>query len=114
MKQLKSFFWRVANSFVVGFYAYQNPSAMTRASLKMCGDLLGLILKVAAEDRHMMTHIAYIHPDEGMKQIVSIWAGAGVGADPVKRISELQAEISKLKHLLNQHIDNGKVLDNEA
>lgn len=44
----------------------------------MLSDLLALIFKVAQEDRHMMTHIAYVHPEEGEQQIVSIWAGAGM------------------------------------
>lgn len=29
-------------------------------------------MKVATEDRHMMTHLAYVHSEEGEKQIVSL------------------------------------------
>lgn len=77
----------------------------------MLSDLLGLILKVAIEDRHRMTHIAYVHPDEGEKQIVSIWAGAGIGADPVKRIAELLSENSHLKSQLSEHVSQHKEID---
>ena len=63
----------------------------------MLSDLFKMIMEVSIEDRHMMTHLAYLHPEEGEKQIVSIWAGAGMGANPTKRIAELLSENSKLK-----------------
>ena len=54
-----------------------------------------------------MTQIAYIHPDTKEQcEIVSIWAGAGIGAEPNKRISELQKEISQLKAQLLSHVTN--------
>jgi len=71
------------------------------------GDLLGLIMKVAADNKPYVTHIAYINPDDGNgRDIVSLWAGSGVGADPVKRIEELVAENRKLKSLLGSSDKN--------
>ena len=89
------FYYRITNAFKIGLWAFKNPDSLK--NFKMLSDLFGLIMKVATEDRHMMTHLAYVHPEEGEKQIVSIWAGAGMGADPTKRISELLKENSMLK-----------------
>lgn len=69
---------RLINALKFGYIAFKNPTTIYAHNLKMLTDLHGLILKVATEDKHLMTHIAYVHPDEGEKQIVSIWAGAGI------------------------------------
>lgn len=95
---------RIINALKFGYYAFKNPSTLQANTFKMLADLHTLILKVAVEDRHMMTHIAYIHPDEGEKQIVSIWAGAGIGAEPTKRIVELLEENRKLKNQLSDSL----------
>jgi len=96
------FYYRIANAFKIGFWAFRNPHILKESNFKILSDLFGLIMKVATEDRHFMTHIAYIHPDEGEKQIVSVWAGAGVGAEPTKRIVELLEENSILKAKLSR------------
>ena len=88
------------NAWVIWWWALTNPKSLEPSNFKMLSDLFILIMKVAETDRHMMTHIAYIHPDEGEKQIVSIWAGAGAAAEPTKRIAELLAENSRLKTLM--------------
>lgn len=80
---------RIINALKFGYYAFKNPLTLNAGNFKMLTDLYCMILKVATEDKHLMTHIAYVHPDEGEKQIVSIWAGAGIGAEPTKRIAEL-------------------------
>ncbi len=95
------FYYRITNAFKIGLWAFKNPDSLK--NFKMLSDLFGLIMKVATEDRHMMTHLAYVHPEEGEKQIVSIWAGAGMGADPTKRISELLKENSMLKAQLSKN-----------
>jgi len=59
----------------------------------------------------MMSHIAYIHPDEGEKQIVSIWAGAGFGADPMKRIEELLRENSMLRAKISSQVEKSFIKD---
>jgi len=87
----------IKNAFKMWWWAIKNPNAMMHGTFTMLSDLFTLIIKVATENRHMMTHIGYIHPDEGKKQIVSIWAGAGIGANPTKRIAELLEENSELK-----------------
>jgi hypothetical protein len=85
------------NSVKVFFWSLKNPQALNHSNFKMVSDLLGLILKVAKEDKPYITHVAYVHPTEGEQNIVSIWAGAGMGADPMKRIKELLEENNKLK-----------------
>lgn len=92
---------RLTTAIKFGWWAFKNPQTLNASNFKMLSDLFQLILKVAQEDRHRMTHIAFVHPEEGSEhQIVSIWAGAGVGAEPTKRIKELIEENSKLKALL--------------
>lgn len=104
IKLILRFFRRVAAGIRIGWWAFRNPQTISESNFKMLSSLLCLIVKVAEEDKHMMTHIAYVHPDEGEKQIVSIWAGAGIGADPVKRIKELLDENTKLKNQLSKRV----------
>jgi hypothetical protein len=101
---MKRFYYRITNAFKIGLWALKNPDSLKEHNFKMLSDLLGLIMTVASENRHMMTHIAYVHPQEGEKQIVSIWAGAGMGADPTKRIAELLKENSMLKAQLSKYV----------
>jgi hypothetical protein len=98
------FYYRITNAFKIGLWAFKNPDSLKESNFKMLSDLFGLIMKVSTEDRHMMTHIAFVHPDEGEKQIVSIWAGAGMGAEPTKRIAELLKENSMLKSQLSKYV----------
>lgn len=107
MKKISTlcFYYRVSNAIKIGLWALKNPDSLKESNFKMLSDLFGLIKKVATEDRHMMTHIAYVLPDEGEKQIVSIWAGAGIGAEPTKRISELLSENSMLKAQLSKIVE---------
>ena len=96
---------RLLNAVKMGYFTYKNPRVFQQHTFKMLADLLELILKVGQEDRHRMTHIALIHPDDGTEhQIVSIWAGAGAAAEPTKRIKELIEENSRLKALLAKQI----------
>lgn len=99
---------RIINALKFGWWALRNPQTVNASNFKMLSDLLFLILKVSHEDRNMMTHIAFVHPDEGEKQIVSIWAGAGIGADPIKRISELIEENHNLKMRFTNSITDPK------
>lgn len=91
---------RLINAVKVGWLAFRHPHVLKKSNLKLAVDLLNLILKVSLEDKHMMTHIGFVYPDEGEKQIVSIWAGAGLAAEPTKRISELISENTVLKEKL--------------
>ena len=99
---IRRFFGRVATGLKIGWCAFKNPKTISASNFKMLSDLLALIFKVAQEDRHMMTHIAYVHPTEGDQQIVSIWAGAGMGADPVKRIECLVKQLLELQTKMNK------------
>ncbi len=100
------FFYRISNASKLFVWALMNPDTLNKSSFKMLSDLMTMILKVATENRHYMTHIAYVHPDEGEKQIVSIWAGAGVGAEPQKRIAELIAENNILKAQIARNVSS--------
>lgn len=106
---MSNFYYRIKNAFRLFFWALRNPKVLKPGNLKMLSDLFLLILKVANEDRHMMTHVAFVHPDEGEKQIVSIWAGAGAGAEPTKRIAELIEENAILKAQLARQVGGDAV-----
>lgn len=99
---------RIVNAFKVFWWAIKNPKTFNYHVLKLMGDLHALILKVQNENRHMMTRICYVHPEEGEKTIASIWVGAGLDSDPTKRITELIAENAKLKQLLSDTISDNQ------
>jgi hypothetical protein len=103
MKYIEQIYYRITNAIKIGLWAFFNPQVLRESNFKMLSDLFVLILKVAEENKHMMTNLAYIHPEEGEKQIVSIWAGAGIGANPTKRITELLEENAMLKDRLSKY-----------
>lgn len=98
---MRRFFYNIKNAIAIGIWAFKNPEVLRDSHFKMLSSLLELILKVSNEHRHYITHIAYIHPEEGENQIVSVWAGSGIGADPVKRIEELAKENALLRDQLS-------------
>jgi hypothetical protein len=102
MTNFRNFYYRVKNAFKVGLWAFKNPDTLVEGNFKMLSDLLALIMKVSTENKHMMTHIAYVSPEGVENKIVSIWAGAGIGAEPIARISELIKE----NHILKDQLDN--------
>lgn len=103
---------RIVNAIKLAWWAFQNPQTLNIANFKMLSDLMGLIMEVANKRRHRMTRIAFIHPDDGEeKEIVSIWAGAGIAAEPLKRIAELLEENRKLKSLLGERANNNQNID---
>lgn len=95
--KISHLYYRITNAIKIGWWTYKHPEVFNGSHFKLMADLLALIFKVANEGRHMMTHIAYLHPTEGEQNIVSIWAGAGMDADPLDRIAELIKENSRLK-----------------
>lgn len=95
---MKNLYYRISNAFKIGLWAFRNPQTINDHNFRMLSDLLRLILKVAAESKPVMTKIGYIHPDsKEQNDIVTIWAGSGLGADPYDRITELKKEISMLR-----------------
>jgi len=108
---------RLSNAVGIGWWCLRNPQTVNSGNFKMLSDLLGLILKVSETDRPLMTHIALVHPEDGKEhQIVSIWAGAGMGSSPTKRIAELLEENARLKSALSalsKNIDKHAARDGE-
>lgn len=97
-------YYKLKNALKIGIWAFRNPLCLQLGNFEMLSKLFEMILKVSMEQRPLMTHIGYVHPEEGNKEIVSIWAGAGMGASPTKRIAELLAENNLLKAALNKNI----------
>lgn len=105
---MKQRFVNIYHAIKIGYWAYKNPQSIQKDNMKMLSDLLGLILSVATEKRHRMSRIAAVHPDEGEKEIVVIWAGAGIAADPYNRITELLKENDLLKEQLSEYVSKNK------
>ena len=98
---MKYFFYRTKNAIKIFIWAFKNSQTLQLSTFKMLSDMLVLIMKVAEEKKHMMTKVCVIHPETGEEhEIVSIWAGAGIGASPTKRIEELLNENRILKQKL--------------
>jgi hypothetical protein len=77
-------YYRVSNAVKIGLWAFKNPDSLKEGNFKMISDLFGLIMKASAEDRPVMTHVADVYLAE--EQIVSIWAGVGMGVKSNKNI----------------------------
>ena len=96
--------YRIINAFKLGRWGFQNPGTVKHFNI--LSDIFRLIMKVAQEHRHMMTRVAQVHPDGEQEEIVTIWAGAGINADPTERIKELMEENQKLKKQLKDCVEN--------
>lgn len=95
---MKNFYYRFSNAFKIFVWAFKNPRVIEIRNFEMLSSLFGLIMKVAQERRPYITNISTLHPiDTQDADIVSIWAGSGIGADPIKRIAELKTENEILK-----------------
>jgi hypothetical protein len=108
IRSIKNFYYRLSNAIKIGWWAFNNPSTLQVSNFEMLSGILKLIFEVATERSHRMSHVAYLHPQEGEKEIVSLWAGAGVGSSPNKRIQELIEENTKLKSQISQLIIESK------
>lgn len=100
MKWIKKVIWTLKNASILFVWACQNPLSMNAKNFKLLSDLLTIIFKVAEENRPYVSHIGFVNPPDSKNSIVSIWAGAGTGADPINRIEELAKENNKLKAML--------------
>lgn len=113
---MKSFFPRLFLAIKVAYLAFKNPKIFDVSNFKMLASLYELILKVATENKPYISHLAmcHVHKDDGngddRYEIASIWAGAGAGAEPLKRIQELAEENAALKMHISQL---AKQLDNQ-
>jgi len=99
-------FFRIKNAIKIGWWAFKNPKSLQENNFKMLSGLLEMILKVAHERRPLMSNIAMVFPDGEQEEIVAIWAGAGIGADPTKRIAELLSENAMLKAELSKRVQS--------
>jgi hypothetical protein len=95
---MKRLFIRFVNSIILGYVAFKNPqSLLSMDNFKMLTDLCAFLMKVAEEKRPYITKIATISPLEETLEMVVIWAGAGIGAEPFERIEQLAKENQMLK-----------------
>jgi hypothetical protein len=86
-----------------GYWAYKHPKITSMNYFPILASILELIMKVATEHRNYSCRIASVLPGENTQdEIVSIWAGAGIGADIHKRVDELYKENQLLKSELSR------------
>jgi hypothetical protein len=79
----------------------------------MIVDLYAFIAKVAEEEKPYMKQGALILHQKGDKKvIVSVWAGAGIGANPTSRIAELSKKIEDLEKVNYDFLIRIKELEN--
>jgi len=88
-----------------GYWAFNNNDVLAEKTFKMLGEMLNLIMAVANEHKPYLTHICFIHPELGEQSIVSIWAGAGAGAEPIKRIEQLAKEKAVLEQQIKRLLE---------
>jgi hypothetical protein len=94
---------RIKVSLKLAYWSFKNPTVLNVAMFKMLSDILALILKVATENKHMVSHIAFVElKTDNPTPMVSIWAGAGEGASPIRRIEELIVENTELRRRLGK------------
>jgi len=87
-----------------GFWVIKHSDIFSNNMFVMLNELLQLILKVSYEDRHYMTEIVVTNQVTKVKQpIVHIWVGAGINAEPHKRIRELIEENEAPKRQLQEN-----------
>lgn len=101
---MKSFLLKVKMSIRMAVWSYKHPDTLNESIFIMLGQLLEFIFKVSIEQKPYMTSVL-IKCDDEKKEIVSLWAGAGIGAEPIKRIQELKEENELLKLELYKKLD---------
>ncbi len=106
---MKRFIRKLNTACKIFVLAFMSDNSFTYKNLKMITSLYEMIFRVAKEYKPLMTHIAYIHPIDGKEEsLVSLWAGSGYDASPIKRIDELRKEIEMLRAELEKH-NNQKI-----
>ncbi len=102
--QFSHFCYRLKNAIKIGMWGYKNPQVLKKNNFEMLSGLYDMILKVATENKPYMVNIGVIHPDGEKEEIVSLWAGSGIGADPTKRIEDLIIENQMLKDQITKQL----------
>lgn len=105
---------RILTAIKIGWWAFKNPAAINPHNMRLISDLMELIFKSARESLPVMTRIACIHPTLGQQNLVSLWAGPSMKADPYERITELKQEIESLKYQLLIEVKKNESILSEA
>ncbi len=96
--KLRNLYVRLRNAAVLFYLGLTQPLAADANNFKMLCELLGLILRVAQEQRPYMSKIGIGSVKVGVHtEVCSIWVGPGASSDPYTRIDELNKENARLK-----------------
>lgn len=88
---------KIKTIFIVAIYMWKHPHPLNESIFQLMSQIMEFILKVAKEEKPYMCNFGIIQTDKKEHAIVSLWAGAGIGADPLLRIKELLDENQQLK-----------------
>lgn len=72
--------FRITNAFKFFFVALAKPELLKADTFKMMADLLAMIMKVSAERRPMMAHVAFLNIETENAPMISIWAARNPAA----------------------------------
>ena len=92
--------WRVIFAFKMGYIAFKTPSIMF--NFESIIKLYELIIQVAVENKPYMTKLAQMTPEGEKQDLVTVWAGSGIGSEPLERIEHLVKENRLLKKLIDK------------
>ena len=91
---------RLMNAIQMGVLVWRKPENFNTDSLRMASDITTMIFDVGKDQKHRMTRLCLVHVHGTTHEVVSLWAGAGIGSSPTKRIEELLEENRLLKREL--------------
>ena len=95
---MKSFFYRIVNSLIMGFWAFRNPSLCHHQSLNAITGLFSLLLQTAVKCRPQMAKIGIVNFVTNTSiDVLTLWCGYEEIDSPTERITELLAENAELK-----------------
>ena len=97
MKLLRNLFTRTWNAIKVFYMVWKNPSPINETVFRLNQSLLEFFIRVQEENRPYFTQFGFVHPDDGNKPIVTVWAAPGSNSNPEKRIKELIEENQNLR-----------------
>jgi hypothetical protein len=99
-KRNRTLLLRIRALYLMLYLAWKEPVIAAATTMNMMTSLYQNIMRVAEEKTHLRTQINLdVQTTDGVEtiEVVSLWIGSGIGADPHRRIAELVSEVEKLK-----------------
>ena len=97
MKMIKNLYRRTWNSIKIFYMVWKNPSPINETAFRLNQSFFEFVIRVQEENRPYFSRFGFVHPDDGEKPIVTIWAAPGANSRPETRIKELLEENQNLR-----------------